>query len=504
MIERLQQSKNRPRVDFKLVAGILGGLIFFLGAALLLPAGIALIYGESSWLAFSAVGAVSMCVGVIFYWFCKPSEELRMREAFLIVTLTWFIGSLIGALPFTLTGTLASYTDAVFETMSGFSTTGATILGGTTYEGLQNPAIEDIDKSLLFWRSLTHWLGGMGIIVLTLALLPLLGVGGMQLFQAEYSGSTSDKLTPRIRETAFLLWTVYMGMTGAQFLLLWVHPSMDWFEAINHAFSTLATGGFSTQNASVAGFDSVYVDVVITLFMFLAGINFAMHFRLFTGNYKSFFENREIRFYSLLTVLFIIAISGGLWLLDNYSLGDALRYGSFQVLAILTTTGFGTDDYALWVPFTSFLLFLLFFTGGCAGSTGGGIKMIRLMIITKNIGREFKQILHPQGIIPVRVGERVIDSKILKTILGFFVMYFIVFAIGAIIISLMGYDLISAMGASIASLGNIGPAWGDFGPTDDYAHVPIAGKWVLLTLMMIGRLELFTVLVIFTPWFWRN
>jgi len=396
------------------------------------------------------------------------------------------------------------YTDAVFETMSGLSTTGATILGGETPAGIINPAIEDIDNSLLFWRSLAHWLGGMGIIVLTLALLPLLGIGGMELFRAEYSGSTSDKLTPRIRETALLLWTVYLGMTAIQFLLLWLHPAMDWFDAINHAFSTLATGGFSNLNDSVGGFDSVYIDVVITIFMFLAGINFAMHFRLFTGDLKSFFGNREIRFYTLLTAIFIVGVSGGLWLIDQYSFGDALRYGSFQVLAILTTTGFGTDDYALWMPFTSFLLFLLFFTGGCAGSTGGGIKMIRLLIIAKNVGREFKQIIHPHAVLPVRVGNRVIDSGILKTILGFFVVYFLIFITGALVMSFMGYDLMSAMGASIACLGNIGPAWGDFGPTDEYAHVPIFGKWVLLILMMIGRLELFTVLVIFTPWFWKN
>ncbi len=504
MIDRFEQNKTRPRIDFQLVSGIMGGLIFFLGVSLLLPLLIALIYNEPSWSAFLITGLSSMIVGAFLFWAFPPRAELRMREAFLIVTLTWFLGSLIGAFPFTLSGTLASYTDAVFETMSGFSTTGATILGGTTRDGILNPAIEDLDKSLLFWRSLAHWLGGMGIIVLTLALLPLLGIGGMQLFQAEYSGSTSDKLTPRIQETAFLLWTVYMGMTGVQFLLLWIHPSMDWYEAINHAFSTMATGGFSTKNASVGAFDSVYIDIIITIFMFLAAINFAMHYRLFTGNVKSFFENREIRFYTMLTALFIVGISGGLWLIDNYSPGEALRYGSFQVLAILTTTGFGTDDYALWMPFTSFLLFLLFFTGGCAGSTGGGIKMIRLMIITKNIKREFRQILHPQAILPIRVGKRVIDSSILKTILGFFVVYFIIFAIGAVIMSFMGYDLISAMGASIACLGNIGPAWGDFGPTEDYAHVPYSGKWVLLILMMIGRLELFTVLVLFTPWFWRN
>jgi trk system potassium uptake protein len=504
MIINSRKSRNRPRIDLLLVTGILGGLIFFLGVSLLIPMFIALIYHEATWFAFLITSVASMMCGGLLFWLFHPVDELRMREAFLIVTLTWFLGSLIGAFPFTLSGALESYTDAVFETMSGLSTTGATILGGVTSDGIQNPGIAELDKSLLFWRSLSHWLGGMGIIVLTLALLPLLGIGGMQLFQAEYSGSTSDKLTPRIQETAFLLWTVYIGMTGIQFLVLWIHPSMDWFEAINHAFSTLATGGFSTQNDSVAGFDSVYVDVVITIFMFLAGINFAMHFRLFTGNPKSFFENREIRFYSLLTLFFIAGVTAGLWLFDNYSFGDSLRYGSFQVVSILTTTGFGTDDYALWMPFSGFLLFLLFFTGGCAGSTGGGIKMMRLMIIGKNLKREFKQILHPQAILPVRVGKQVIDSGILKNILGFFVVYFFIFAIGSIIMSFMGYDFISAMGASIACLGNIGPGWGDFGPANDFAHVPYAGKWVLLLLMMIGRLELFTVLIIFTPWFWKN
>ncbi len=503
MMDSFLQVKKRPRIDFRLVTGILGGLIFCLGIFLLLPMLIAFIYQESSWSAFLLTATGSMIVGGLLLKVFWPAHELRMREAFLIVTLTWFVGSLIGAFPFTLSGSLETYTDAVFESMSGFSTTGATVFGGITSDGIQNPMIEELDKSILFWRSLSHWLGGMGIIVLTLALLPLLGIGGMQLFQAEYSGSTSDKLTPRIQETAFLLWTVYMGMTIVQFLLLWVHPSMDWFEAINHAFSTMATGGFSTKNASVGAFDSVYIDTIITIFMFLAGINFALHFRLFTGQTRSFFENREIRLYSLMTVLFIIAVTGSLWIMDEYSFGDALQYGSFQVVSILTTTGFGTVDYALWLPFSGFLLFTLFFTGGCAGSTGGGIKMIRLMIIAKNMAREFKQIIHPQAIIPVRIGNRVIEATILKTILSFFVTYFMIFIIGALIMSFMGYDFESAMGASIASLGNIGPGWGEFGPMEEYAHVPYAGKWVLLILMMIGRLELFTVLVLFTPWFWK-
>src|SRR6056297_1534629 len=504
MIDLLNASKNRPRIDFRLVTGIMGSFILFLGCTLFLPMIIAFIYGEPSWDAFLITGLGATALGGVLFYQFRPKEELRMREAFLIVSLTWFVGSLIGAIPFLLSGSLETYTDAVFETMSGFTTTGATIFNGVTSDGIKILMIEDLDKSVLFWRSFTHWMGGMGIIVLTLALLPLLGIGGMQLYQAEYSGSTSDKLTPRIQETAFLLWTVYIGLTGAQFLMLWVHPSMDWFDAINHAFSTLATGGFSNLNDSVAGFNSGYIDVVITVFMFLAGINFAMHFKLFSGDVKSFITNREIRFYTLITLLFIIGVTAGLWLIENQSFGDALRYGSFQVVSIVTTTGFATYDYALWMPFTSFLLFILFFTGGCAGSTGGGIKMIRLMIIAKNIGREFKQIIHPQAVLPVRVGNRVIEASILKTILGFFMVYFLIFAVGALIMSFLGYDFMSSIGASIASLGNIGPAWGTFGPTENFAGVPYFGKWVLLILMMIGRLELFTVLVIFTPWFWKN
>jgi len=504
MIEKININSNRTRIDLKLILGLLGGLIFFFGLALFLPLGIALFYGESTWSPFLITSFASILGGLTLFFGFRPKEELRIREAFLIVTLTWFSGALIGAFPFYLSGFIPSFTDSFFESMSGLTTTGATILGGVTSDGYSMPAIEELDKSLLFWRSLLHWLGGMGIIVLTLALLPLLGIGGMQLYKAEYSGTTSDKITPRIQNTAKLLWSIYVGLTFLQALLLWIHPSMDWFEAINHAFSTMATGGFSTKNSSVADFNSVYIDTVIIIFMFLAGINFAMHFKLFSGDFQSFFRNRELRFYAGLTFLFVLLVSGSLWLTDNYTFTDAIRYGSFQVISILTTTGFGTDDYLLWAPFTSFLLFTLFFTGGCAGSTGGGIKMIRILIIVKNIGNEIRQAVHPQAVIPLRVGEKVIDQSILRTVLGFFVMYLIIFLTGTVAMTFFGFDFLSATGASIASLGNIGPAWGDFGPVENYAAVPFAGKWILSFLMMIGRLELFTVIILFSVYFWRH
>lgn len=497
-------SAPRANIDFLVVLGILGSFIFFMGFALLIPAAVDLIYGEDTWHSFLISAGIAFSVGAGLWYSFKPKNELRVREGFLIVSLTWLSLSLVGALPFVISGVLPSFTDAVFETMSALSTTGSTILGGETSSGFQNPQIEDIPKSFLMWRSLAHWLGGMGIIVLSLAILPLLGIGGMQLFQAESPGPTTDKLTPRVQETAKLLWGVYVAFTFVEFLLLWVHPSMDWFEAINHAFSTMATGGFSTKNASIEAFDSVYIDWVIIIFMFIAGINFAMHFRLLRGDHKSFFANREIRFYTLVIFIGIIIISGSLWLMDKYPILDALRYGAFQVLAIVTTTGFGTDNYEVWNTIAAFFLFLLFFTGGCAGSTGGGIKMIRWMILIRNTGREIKQIIHPKAILPVRIGDQTINQNIQRTVLSFFILYIFIFALGAFIISLFGYDIMSSIGASIAAIGNIGPGWGEFGPTENFAHLPYLGKWVLIMLMMVGRLEIFTVLIIFSPAFWRQ
>jgi len=495
---------RRPHFDISTVLGILGSFVFFLGFALLIPMLVAFVYDEQVWHTFLLSASIAFVVGGALYYSFRPRTELRVREGFLVVSLTWLFLSLVGALPFVISGILPSYTDAVFETMSGLTTTGATIFGGTTGSGFANPGIETLPMSMLFWRSLAHWLGGMGIIVLSLAILPLLGVGGMQLFQAESPGPTTDKLTPRVQETAKLLWGVYVAFTAVEFLLLWAHPSMDWFDAINHAFATLATGGFSTKSASIAAFDSVYVDTVITLFMFLAGINFAMHFRLLRGDTESFFNNRETRFYSLITAIAIVAISGSLWIFDEYSIGKALQYGAFQAVSIITTTGFGTDDYELWYSFGGFFLFLLFFTGGCAGSTGGGPKMVRWMIIIRNSFREIKQIVHPKAILPIRIGDKTVDPNIQRTVLSFFVLYLIVFGFGALVMATMGYGMESAIGASIACLGNIGPGWGEFGPTDNYAQIPIFGKWILIIMMMIGRLEIFTVLLIFTPAFWKQ
>ncbi|MEX2640015.1 MAG: potassium transporter TrkG [Balneolales bacterium] len=491
-------------INIMSVLGILGAFLCFLGLALLIPIIPALIYSEAAWQAFLIPATGSSGIGAILYYLYKPSRELRLREAFIVVGLTWVLLSAVGALPFMLSGVLENYTDAFFETMSGFTTTGATIFGGTTSSGNINPDIESLPKSLIFWRSVLHWLGGMGFIVLSIAILPLLGTGGMQLFQAESSLLSSDKLTPRVQQTAKFLWYVYLGFTVLHFLLLWVHPKMDWFEAINHAFSTLATGGFSTKDASIAAFDSVYIDSVIILFMFLAGINFVLHFRMLRGEILNVTENRELRFYTLVTLIAIALITFSLWMNHYDTFGEALRYGAFQALSILTTTGYGTDDYTLWPAFALFLIFLLFFTGGCTGSTSGGIKMTRWIILIRSSFREIKQAIHPKGVYPIRMGSKVIDPAVSRTVFSFFVLYLMIFITGVLILSALNIDFISAIGASIACLGNIGPAIGEFGPVNNYAHMPWTGKWVLSLLMLIGRLEVFTVIVLFSATFWKQ
>jgi trk system potassium uptake protein len=497
------QFKHIP-VNFGVVLGVLGSLTFFLGFVIMIPAIISMVYGDGIWWAFILTGVGSSIVGGLAWRTFKPEDEVHTREAFLIVALTWLVVSLVGAFPFWISGVLETYTDAVFETMSGFSTTGATIFGGARPDGIVNPLLVDIPESLLFWRSLTHWLGGMGIIVLTIAILPLLGIGGMQLYQAETPGPTADKLTPRVQQTAKLLWLVYAGFTLVLFFLLWIHPSVDWFDALNHAFSTMATGGFSTYDNSIIAFNSVYVEVVITIFMFLAGVSFALHFRLFRGEVSRFFNDREFRFYSLIVGSAILFVTAELMIRDTYTMGESLRYASFQVVSIITTTGFASNDYELWPYFAQFTLLLLFFAGGCAGSTAGGMKMIRWLILVKNNIREVRQIIHPKAILPIRVGNKVIDPNVQRTVLSFFVFYIVIFLLGAFALALTGEDLVSALSASISSLGNIGPSFGQHGPSENYAITNDIGKWVMVVLMMVGRLELFTVIVLFSRSFWKQ
>ncbi len=487
--------------------------MFFLGVALVIPMFVAFYYGEPEWWTFGLTALLSLLVGAVsWYSKSKANKELQIRDGFAVVALAWLVLSVIGALPFVLGGVLDSFTDAFFETMSAFTTTGATIFGGAG-----NMDIESMPHAFLFWRSLAHWMGGMGIIVLTLAILPLLGVGGMQLFKAEVPGPSADKLTPRVQETAKRLWLIYVGITIVEILFLL--PAMSPFDAVNHAFATMATGGFSTKNGSVGQFNSAYIDWVITVFMFLAGVNFALHYRLLRGKTITVLKDTEFHVYTGIMLVATVIITFSIWtpsmqylpdfqvegVFSGYaSIAEALRYGAFQAASIITTTGFGTTDYEIWPPVAIGILFLCFYIGGMAGSTGGGVKVVRHVLMFKNSFKEIKQLIHPQAVIPVRLNNRVVSQDVMKNVLSFIVLYLGIIGVGTLTMTFLGLDILTSFGATLSSVGNIGPAFGTLGPSENYAHLPAVGKWVLSFLMMAGRLEIFTVVILFVPAFWKR
>jgi trk system potassium uptake protein TrkH len=423
----------------------------------------------------------------------KVDKSLGKREGYIIVSLVWVVFSLFGAIPFVISGAIPSFTDAFFETMSGFTTTGASILND----------IEAVPKGLLFWRSMTQWLGGMGIIVLSIAILPILGIGGMQLFSAEVPGPTPDKLHPRIKETAKRLWIIYVIFTLAETILLML-GGMGLFDAINHSFTTMATGGYSTKQTSIAAFDSSYIHYVITIFMFIAGTNFTLSYFAMHFKFGKVWQNEEFRYYLGFVLGFSIIIAIVLSVFSEHNFSLAFRDSLFQVVSIMTTTGFVTADYLNWLPFIGVVMFMLMFFGGSAGSTGGGMKIIRVVMLLKNSVLELRRLVHPNAIIPVRLNKRAVPPTIVTNVLAFVVFYMLITAFSTIVMSMMGYKLDTSLGAVAATLGNIGPGIGKVGPVENYAHIPEFGKWFLSFLMLLGRLELFTVLILFSPGFWKK
>lgn len=421
------------------------------------------------------------------------SDIMSTRDGFLFVTLSWVCAAFIGSMPFYFSGAVPDFTNAFFETMSGFSTTGASIL----------TQIEAMPRSIMFWRSLTHWLGGMGIVVLTVAILPILGIGGLQLLKAEAPGPTVDKITPRITETAKLLWFIYVGFTITETVLLML-GGMDLFDAFTHTFGTLATGGFSTKNASIGHYNSAYIDGVITIFMVLAGINFSLHFRLLTGKVRYLLHDTEFKAYLIIyigaTILLTINLN------SNYytSLGESFRYASFQAASILTTTGYATYDFEKWPFFSQSILFILMFIGGSSGSTGGGIKVIRIVTLLKQGFNEMKFLLQPRGVFTLRISGNVVRKNIVYAISGFFFLYIFILLIISFSVSTSGQDLVTSFTTALVTVGNIGPGFGNVGPSDNYAFYPSYVKWILSFAMLVGRLELYTVLIIFTPRFWNR
>lgn len=495
------------KMNIKLILHIMGLLLLCNGGFMFTSVFVSWYYEDGVTLQVSSAAFITCFLGMLLMFATRGHrKELKKREGYIIVTFGWIFMALSGTLPYVISEAIPGFTNAFFETMSGYTTTGASILMD----------IESIPESLLFWRSLTHWIGGMGIIVLAIAILPLLGIGGMQLFAAEAPGPSADKLKPRITDTAKRLWLIYVTYTIAETILLKI-AGMGLFDAVNHSLSTLSTGGFSTKNASVAYWnDQPMIQYIIMVFMFLAGSNFVLSYFAFKGRVQKVLMDDEFKWYLKFVITF--SIIAGLIIYYQADIGlssiehpmvwgeaeSAFRHGLFQVLTIITTTGFISADYTLWTPFLTIFFFGLMFLGGSAGSTSGGVKVMRHIIMIRNGMAEFKRSLHPNAILPVRYNGKSINQDIVFNILGFFILYMLAFITGALVFGFMGLDFISAIGGAASSLGNIGPALGTLGPVNNYEVLPDAGKWWSAFLMLIGRLELFTVLILLTPYFWRN
>jgi trk system potassium uptake protein TrkH len=474
------------------VLNILGKLLLLLSLFLLTPIPFSYYYQDGMVIVFLASSIFGALAGGALVCSFYPETDLGYRDGFAVVVFSWLGLAFLGALPFYFSGSMDSFVDCLFESMSGFTTTGSTILS----------RVEVLPESVLFWRALTHWLGGMGIIVLTLAILPLLGIGGMQLFQAEMPGPTKDRLAPRIQDTARILWSVYVLFTLTEIFLL-VLGDVSFFDAVCHAFATLATGGFSTHTASVGFFNSVYIESVIIFFMFMAGVNFSLHYQGLRGRLSSYWQNEEFRFYLFLTAvsIFIVVIINLVY--KTYgSIGEALRTGFFQVISILTTTGFGTADFDQWPPACKILLVSLMFVGGCAGSTGGGIKHVRLLLFFKYARLQLRNLVHPQSVGTIKLGKAKVPREILISILGFFALYIAFFFLATLVVTSLGVDIVTGSTAVVATLNNIGPGLNLVGPVQHYGHLPALAKVVLTFCMLAGRLELYTVAVLLTPDFW--
>lgn len=481
-------------MNLKIIFRVLGFLLIVEGIAMLFALVVSTIYNEYDFQSFLISSVVNLGIGAtIVVATKKANKDIGKREGFIIVSLVWIVFSFFGSLPFLLSGSIPNFTNAFFETMSGFTTTGSSILDN----------IEALPHGILFWRSIIQWLGGMGIIVLSLAILPVFGIGGMQLFFAEVPGPTPDKISPRIRQTAKTLWAIYLGFTVTEALLLWI-GGMSIFDSVCHSFTTMATGGFSTKQASIAHWQSPFIQYVITIFMFFAGTNFTLSYLAIKGKFKTVIRDEEFKYYSFFIIGFTLIVFGGLLLTTKLGIETAFRDSLFQVVSIITTTGYATADYLMWKPVLVILIFVLFFFGGSAGSTGGGIKIMRIVLLFKNSYYELRRLIHPHAVIPVKFNQHSVDAKIITNVLAFFILYFVIFGISTVLFTLIVPDMETSMGAVATCLGNIGPGLGKVGPAENFLFIKPIGKWFLSFLMLLGRLELFTVLVLFSPSFWKK
>ena len=481
-------------INFKTIIRIIGILLLLETVMFLVCSSVSFYYRESDMLDFWKAGGITAGIGLLLAALGKGGErQLTRRDGYVLVSFAWVAFSLFGMLPFYIGGYIPDIANAFFETMSGFSSTGATILDD----------IESLPHGILFWRSMTQWIGGLGIIMFTIAVLPIFGVSGLQVFAAEASGPTHDKVHPRIGITAKWIWSIYTGITTLLVCLLML-GGMDWFDSICHAFATTGTGGFSTKQASVAYYNSPYIEYVISIFMFISGINFTLVLLFVNRKFKKFISNAELKFYFGSVVLFTAVIAIVLYYTSPMGMEESFRKSLFQVISLQTSTGFATDDYMQWTPVLWGLLTIIMLMGACAGSTTGGLKCIRMVILTKVSRNEFKHILHPNAILPVRINKQVISSSIVSTVLAFCFIYITIIVIGTLLMMAMGVGAEESMGCVISSIGNMGPGLGETGPAYSWNALPDAAKWLLSFLMLLGRLELFTVLLLFTPDFWKR
>ena len=477
---------------------IVGVLLIILGISMLFSVGCSLIYGDGDLIPLLQSIAVTITSGLILVIFFKSKDkkDLSTHDGFAVVTLGWIAIVIFSAFPFYFSGTL-DYTNSFFEAMSGLTTTGATVLGHSS-----TLLIEDVPHGILFWRSFTQFIGGMGIIVFSIAILPMLGMGGVQLFRAEVAGPVADKITPRVKQTAKLLWGIYVGFVLILCLILKIE-GMSWFDAICHSFTTIATSGFSTKNISIAAYGGL-IQWTIIIFMFLAATNFSLHYYFIAKGKFEYYKDHEFRVYFglciIFSILFFINIVG-----TNKYQTDLLsfRHSVFAAVSILTTTGFSTENFNEWPEMSKMLLFFLFFIGGSAGSTTGGMKIIRSILVVKYLFYEVRKLLHPKGVFNITIGENTIDDNVVRATLGFYLFYILIFVFTAMVLSMTGLDLTTALTASASAIGNIGPGLGSIGPTDNWGHLTDLAKWLTSFCMLLGRLEIFTVVVLFSRSFWK-
>ncbi len=484
-------------MNYRLIFYVVGNFLKYFGFLMLIPAVISLIYGDNELFGFIFTSFVITVSGYVLEIITKKAaekKEINRKEGFLIAALCWILACLFGSLPYLILDVFSHPVDAIFESFSGFTTTGATVLS----------EIESLPHGILFYRSFSQWLGGMGIIILAIAILPRLSVGGMQLMGHEAPGPTTEKLTPRISETAKKLWSVYVVMSIVCFVLLYL-SGISIFDAITTSFSTLATGGFSVKNASIGGFNNGWVEMIVMVFMFLSGLNYVLLYYLFTGKKLNIFKGSEIRFFLLLVGVFISFIVFDLMVNHLMNLKDAVRYSSFQVISILTTSGFHTSEFDHWPNFAIFMIFTLMFIGACAGSTSGSIKSLRILILIKKGYREINTLIKPRAVLPVRINSHVVDRDIVSSVTSYFLLFIFIFVVSVLIISFTEkMSVLGSISASAAAITNVGPGFAEVGASQNYGFLSGFTKIYLCFLMLLGRLELYTILVLFTPLFWKK